>query len=250
MKIIRLIYTGYILVIFSILFFIAFPFLLIPVLIPKAHALIGIINRIWARLTFALAGIPVTVEYEQPLDPGQQYIFCPNHFSYSDIPAMGLLNINTVFVGKSDMESIPLFGFMYRKLHITVNRSNLKSRGESLRRSLEAIDEGKSLIVFPEGGIITTGEPVMSRFKDGAFRVAMEKQIPIVPVTIPWNWVILPPEEFLVTWHPLKLIVHKPLDPESYESTGMDGLKRMVYETITETLESELNYENRSRITQ
>ena len=67
-------------------------------------------------------------EYRSTLDKNRSYIFCPNHFSYLDIPAMGLNKFNSIFVGKSDMEKIPLFGFMYKKLHITVNRDSLKSR--------------------------------------------------------------------------------------------------------------------------
>ena len=77
---------------------------------------------------------------------------------------------------------------------------------------MEAIDEGKNLVIFPEGGIITLKDPVMAKFKDGAFRVAIEKQIAIVPVTIPFNWIILPPDEFLLRWHPLKVIFHEPIE--------------------------------------
>ncbi len=90
------------------------------------------------------------------------------------------------------MEGIPFFGYMYKKLHITVDRSKLKSRYTTLKRSMEAIDHGKSLVIFPEGGIITEREPVLSRFKDGAFRIAIDKQIPIVPVSIPYNGYFCP----------------------------------------------------------
>src|SRR6185503_5315375 len=100
---------------------------------------------------------------------GRQYIFCPNHFSYLDIAAMGLNSHDSIFVGKNDMENIPLFGFMYRSLHITVDRTKLKSRYSSMLRTFGALDEGKSLVIFPEGGIMTEKDPVMSKFKDGAF---------------------------------------------------------------------------------
>src|SRR6185503_52249 len=137
---------------------------------------------------------------------------CPNHFSYLDIPTMGLNRINTIFVGKSEMERIPLFGFMYSRLHITVDRSKLKSKFITLQRSLEALDQGKSLVIYPEGGIITNDPPNMTSFKDGAFRAAIEKQIAIVPVSIPFNWIIMPdPPKFLYRKE-IVVIFHEPIE--------------------------------------
>lgn len=99
-------------------------------------------------------------------------------------------------------------------------------------RSMEAIDEGKSLVIFPEGGIVTQKDPVMGRFKQGPFRVAIEKQIPIVPVTIPYNWIILPPEEFLLYWHPLRIIFHEPISTVGLTMEDIDTLKEKVFAII------------------
>lgn len=241
MKVLRVLHTGYGLLVFVILFLAFFPFLLIPILFPKMFRLTGILNRWWARLLFIFVGIPCRVEYRSPHLPRKQFVFCPNHFSYLDIPTVGLNRHNTIFVGKSEMENIPLFGFMYRKLHITVNRSSLRSRSNTLIRSLQAIDEGKSLVIFPEGGIITEGEPKMARFKDGAFRVAIEKQIPIVPVTIPYNWIILPPNEFVLHWHRLRIIFHEPISTEGLSLTDVDALKKKVYSVIDSELKLHLD---------
>jgi 1-acyl-sn-glycerol-3-phosphate acyltransferase len=138
---------------------------------------------------------------------------------------------------------------MYGKLHITVDRSKLKSRYTSLKKSLEAIDEGKSLVIFPEGGINTQKDPVMSRFKDGAFRIAIEKQIAIVPVTIPYNWIILPPDQFLLRWHPLKVVVHEPIETTDLTVNDIDSLKQRLFTIIDEELNRQLKNENRSRST-
>lgn len=235
-RIIRLLYTGYGLICFVILFFILFPFFIVPIIFPKKFKWVGILNRIWARLLFALVFIPYKVEYRKNLDPKKQYIFCPNHFSYVDIATMGLNQHNTIFVGKSDMESIPLFGFMYRKLHITVNRESLKSRSNTLKQSLQAIDEGKSLVIFPEGGIITEKDPILHRFKDGAFRVAIEKQIELVPVTIPYNWIIMPPDQFLLRRHKMKLIFHEPITTTGMTTDDIDSLKQSVFDIINNEL--------------
>lgn len=240
MKWLRAIHTGYGLIVFALLFFTLLPFLLIPVLFPSRFRWTGVINRWWARMLFTLVFLPFRVEYRGKTDPRKQYIFCPNHFSYLDIPTLGLNRHNAIFVGKSEMENIPVFGFMYRKLHITVNRASLKSKVHTLKRSLQAIDEGKSLVIFPEGGIITEGEPVMARFKDGAFRVAIEKQIDIVPVTIPFNWIILPPDEFLLRWHRLKVVFHEPISTAGLTVDDIDATKKRVFEIINAELQKHL----------
>lgn len=242
MKILRAIYTYYGLFVFGLLFIVLFPLLLIPILFPKQFHLVGIINRCWAKGLFTLLFLPYKIEMRTQLDPKKQYIFCPNHFSYLDIPVMGLNPINTIFVGKSEMESVPLFGIMYRKLHITVNRSSLKSRMHTIVRSMQAIDEGKSLTIFPEGGMVSKNHPHMVKFKDGAFRTAIEKQIPIVPVTIPHNWVILPDKEPLQLQRgEIKVIFHNPIEVSGYTLENIEGLKKKVFEVI----QTELNHENR-----
>jgi 1-acyl-sn-glycerol-3-phosphate acyltransferase len=237
MKILRAIYTGYGVIIFTVIFALLFPLFLIPILLPSQFQLIGVLNRWWAKLLFTFIGLPWKVVYKAKLNKKQQYIFCSNHFSYMDIATMGLNRHNTIFVGKNDMINIPVFGFMYKKLHITVDRSKLKSRYSSMLRSLQAIDEGKSLVIFPEGGIITEAAPVMGNFKDGAFRVSIEKKIPIVPVTIPFNWIILPPNEFLLNWKPMKIIFHEPIDPSLYSIDSIEQMKADVKERIEKELQ-------------
>ena len=106
MKLLRAIYTGYGVVVFTTLFLILLPFLLIPILFPKQFRLIGIINRWWARLLFMFIFIPFQTENRGKLDRKKQYIFCPNHFSYLDIPSVGLAPHNTIFVGKSEMSKV------------------------------------------------------------------------------------------------------------------------------------------------
>ncbi|HZY80786.1 MAG TPA: lysophospholipid acyltransferase family protein [Cyclobacteriaceae bacterium] len=236
MKILKRIHTAYGVLMFSLLFLVLFPFLMIPILFPKAFKLIGILNRIWAKLTFILSFFPYRVEVRGKLDKDQQYIFCPNHFSYVDIPTMGLNPHNAIFVGKNEMEKIPLFGFMYRKLHITVDRSKLKSRFNTMVKTLEALDEGKSLVIYPEGGIISTTPPNLAPFKDGAFRAAIEKQIPIVPVTIPHNWIILPDGESGVNWGLITVIFHEPINTAGRTLDDIGTLKETVREVLTTEL--------------
>ncbi len=236
MRLLRGIHTAYGSFVFLALFLIFFVPLLVPILFPEKFSWVGIINRWWAKLLFIFVVLPYKVESRTKLDPLRQYIFCPNHFSYLDIPTMGLNPVNTVFVGKNDMKKVPLFGFMYGKLHITVDRNRLKSRYDSFVNSRRAIDAGKSLVFYPEGGIYTKNAPEMVSFKDGAFRLAIEKQIPIVPVTIPYNWIILPPNEFLLRQGNVRVIFHEPVETKGMTLGDTDQLKQTVFKTIEQEL--------------
>lgn len=238
----RWLYTLYAAVLFSILFLLLFPFFLIPIFFPSLHRLTGVLNRVWAYIMFSLIAMPFKIELRKPLLRNRQYIFVANHFSYLDIASMGFNPVNAVFVGKNDMEKVPLFGFMYRKLHITVDRASLSSRVNTLKRSMQAVDEGKSLVIFPEGGIITQAPPEMVRFKEGAFRVAIEKQIPVVPVTIPNNWIILPDKNpLLLRWGVMKVIFHEPIETTGMNTQQTDSLNEKVFSII----HTQLQHENR-----
>jgi 1-acyl-sn-glycerol-3-phosphate acyltransferase len=236
MKWLKALRTGYGIFVFSILFIILFPFFLVPISFPRAHRLVGILNRIWAKALFILCLIPFKVECRSRLRRSGQYIFCPNHFSYLDIPTMGLNPVDAIFVGKNEMENIPLFGFMYRHLHITVDRSQLGSRVTTFRRTVDALGEGKSLVIYPEGGILSQTPPELAPFKDGAFRAAIEKQIPIVPVTIPHNWIILPDGPLLLNRGKITVIFHEPISTEGYKPESVGELRARVREVIEREL--------------
>ncbi|GHM99430.1 1-acyl-sn-glycerol-3-phosphate acyltransferase [Cytophagales bacterium WSM2-2] len=241
MNAIRTLHTYYAVLVFTILFIVLFPFLLVPILFPSLFRLTGIINRWWAKLLFIFIFIPFQVEEKKRLDRKKNYIFCSNHFSYLDIPTMGLNPVNTIFVGKSAMEKVPLFGFMYRRLHITVDRESLRSRGNTMIASMKAIDEGKSLVIYPEGGMATKAAPQMVPFKDGAFRTAIEKQIPIVPVTIPHNWLILPDAiPMQLHWGKVKMLLHEPIETTGMTLDDVSHLKAKTFQII----ESELKKQN------
>lgn len=238
------VHLFYCLLLFSVSFLLVFPFFLVPIVFKKKFQLVGVINRVWGHVLFPLVFLPFKVELRGVFNSSKQYIFCPNHFSYLDIPVMALNPYNAIFVGKDEMEKIPLFGFMYRNLHITVNREKLKSRYDTYVKSGEALDQGKSLTIFPEGGIVSKEFPRMARFKDGAFRLAIEKQIPIVPVTIATNWIILPDGLTSLKRETIRLVFHEPIEPDTTRWT-VQTLKDEVYRTIdTELRATEKQYKN------
>ena len=162
-------------------------------------------------------------------------MYCSNHTSWLDIVIMGIIaKGDHTFIGKSSLTKIPLFGPMFRKLYITVDRTSRQHSYQAFQQSLDAIDKGRSVIVFPEGGIRGTA-PYLNSFKDGAFRIAIEKEVPIVPVSILYNWKIMD-KSFLPRWHRGKAIVHEPLLTTGLTLEDVDALKAKTYATIEQSL--------------
>lgn len=234
----RRIYSVWVIFSIALYFFVFILPLLICVTFQQFHRAALKMNQLWARAFFRTALLPLECEWKFKLDANQQYIVCANHFSYLDIPALGVFPIPLKFVGKSQLRSIPLFGYMYNKLHITVNRTSYRSRAQSLLRAREELAKGFSLGLFPEGGIRSKNIPNMVDFKDGAFILSAESGLPIVPVTMPNNHNILYDDSiFDIARKPCKIIYHPPVYPSGNSDEAVRELKQKVFHTI----QSELN---------
>jgi len=235
----RLLYSAwcafYIVVLYLILFPFQFVFLQREDWKPLAHR----VNRLWGKLFFAGVGIPVQVEYRFRPEPRGIYVFCANHFSYLDIAVMGVVLDNYyAFVGKSDVKHIPLLGYMFAKLHVQVDREQANSRAYSLAKSIRLLASGRSIMIFPEGGIKTKHPPQMHHpFKDGAFIMAIQQQVPIVPITLLTNHLILP-DARTVRMHryPMRAVVHTPLDTKGLTQADVQQLKEQTYQIIDQEL--------------
>ncbi|MGV9002488.1 lysophospholipid acyltransferase family protein [Flavobacterium sp.] len=162
---------------------IMFPFLLISILYEKWYPYFFVLARIWAKFILIGMGFYTKVVYEQKPEKGKSYMFVANHTSMMDIMLMLSINTNPfVFVGKKELAKIPLFGFFYKRTCILVDRTSSKSRMEVFERAQKRLNQGLSICIFPEGGV-PDESILLDEFKDGAFRLAKEYEIPIVPVT-------------------------------------------------------------------
>jgi len=137
---------------------------------------------VWADAWFFLIGIRHRNLYESPHNKNKQYIFVANHISYLDAPVIvKTLRQKVRVLGKVEMSAVPLFGFIYRKAVVTVDRSSAAHRAKSVRILKSVIRRGVSIFIFPEGTFNETHRPLKDLF-DGAFRIAIETQTPIKPV--------------------------------------------------------------------
>jgi len=165
-----------------------FPFLLISVSKEKWYPYFFIMARIWAKFILFGMGFGYKVEREQEPQPRRSYMFVANHTSMTDIMLMlAVIRNPFVFVGKKELVKIPLFGFFYKKTCILVDRSSPKSRKEVFERAQSRLNQGLSICIFPEGGVSDDESVLLDAFKDGAFRLAIEHQVPIFPLVFPDN---------------------------------------------------------------
>lgn len=237
MTVFRRIYSVYGLIVFASTFLILLPLFFITINIPGLKKYGRKLNRIWSTVFFTLIAIRVRYVNRDLIKSDQQYIIVSNHFSYLDIPVLGFINKDIVFVGKSSLGKIPLFGYMFRNLHISVDRMSLKSRANSILRTKQALDEGSSVVMFPEGGITSTAPPLMGRFKDSAFKIAIEKQIPIIPVTLSYNHIILPDDgKLLLRYKTAKAVVHPPISVNASDRRSVAELKEKCFNIIQNQL--------------
>lgn len=159
-----------------------------------------------------------------------------NHTSMLDIMLMLVVSKNPfVFVGKKELAKIPLFGFFYRRVCILVDRNDPKSRTAVYRRVQQRLKNGLSICIFPEGGV-PDESVVLDKFKDGAFRMAIAHDIPVVPITFldckkRFSWTFFSGGPGI-----LRVRVHEFFETAILGSEDTSTLREEVREVILDTL--------------
>lgn len=164
------------------------PFLLIFTIDERLYKYFFFCAKIWANLMLFGMGFIPKLYGENYFQKGQSYMLTSNHTSMMDIMMMLYLAKSPfVFVGKKELARMPIFGYFYKRTCILVDRANVKSRHAVFNECQRRIQQGNSICIFPEGGIPDDTSIVLDTFKDGAFRLAIEHQMPIVPISFPDN---------------------------------------------------------------
>lgn len=235
MKWLRKLYGVWLLLCFVVPFLVLFPFFLLIIIVKPWRHFIKPLNRFWAQCFFVGAFIPFKVTYEHTPSSRESYVYCANHTSMIDIIAMGLVVRGPyAFMGKAELNKVPLFGFMFSRLHIPVNRISKTQSYQAMQKAKDRVNKGYSILMYPEG---TRSKKAftLQRFKDGAFRIAIEKQIPVVPVTLPYNWIISGNDQ-LPQWHRGEAIVHPPIETKGLTMEDLPQLKQQTFTVIDNEL--------------
>ena len=187
MHIVRLFFIGlwrvwfYILMTIPIVIFL--PLLILFTTHTRFYPQFFFLARCWAIVILYGMGFFPRIKWEQRLKKNKSYMLIANHTSMTDIMLMlVVVKRPFVFVGKKELAKIPLFGYFYRKTCILVDRSSQKSRQAVFRRAQKRLKSGTSICIFPEGGVPDDKTVLLDAFKDGAFRLAIDHEIPVVPM--------------------------------------------------------------------
>lgn len=175
-------------VLMAIPILVMFPFLVASIVTESGYPYFFKMARIWSKFILFGMGFYYKIDKEEALDPDKSYMIVANHTSMVDIMLMlAVINKPFVFVGKKELSRIPLFGFFYKRTCILVDRNCSKSKRDVFDSAQKRLNRGLSVCIFPEGGVPNDESIVLDTFKDGAFRLAIEHQIPIVPITFADN---------------------------------------------------------------
>lgn len=169
----------------------------------------------WSRLTCWLSLCRIKTRGHENIDPDKSYIFVANHQSSYDIfLTYGFLNHNIIWMQKQSLRSIPFVGFASEKAgHVFVDNSSPSKRAISIKNAKSKIVDGVSIVIFPEGRRTINGK--MGVFKKGAFHIAHDLKLPIVPITINGAYDVLKRNTFDLKPGKMELIIHKPLNTDN-----------------------------------
>ena len=194
---------------------------------PKRTELFIFLSRIWMKAFFTLSGVRRIFKGRENFEKGKNYIVVCNHNSFMDIPlsSPGIPGGNKT-IAKIEMARIPLFGIMYQRGSVLVDRKSEESRKSSFGKMKEVLNMGLHMCIYPEGTRNKTNEP-LQRFHDGAFRLAIETGKGIMPAVIFYSRKVLPPQKSFFFW-PHRVEMHF---LPAFEPNGLttDQLREKVF---------------------
>ena len=193
------------------------------------------IPMIWARLFCILTLVKVEVKGRENISKGQSYVFVANHQGAYDIFSIyGYLGHNFRWMMKKSLEKIPLVGYSCKVSgHIMVDRSSSAGVKRTIQTAEKQLAGGMSVVVFPEGSRTPDGK--LHNFKKGAYFLATEFNLPVVPITIDGSYNVMPIWAKLPKWGRIVLTIHKPILPGS-EGHDLPALMEQSKEAIESSL--------------
>ena len=197
------------------------------------------LKRFWAHWILIISGIFVKIKstvsmHELP----EKAVYCANHASYLDI-IISYLVVPHYFVsmGKQEISKAPLFSIFFKEMNILVDRKSRTGSHKAFLKAGKVLENGRSVFLFPEGGISNHGK--LLNFKNGAFRLAIENQVPIVPITYLNNWKLLQNGGFFKSIGKpgiARVIVHPPIPTIGMKADDLVSLRSKVHAIISNDL--------------
>ena len=200
-------------------------------------------GMIWSRITCIITLCPVKVTGKELIDNKKSYVFIANHQGAYDIFLIyGYLGQPIKWVMKQSLRKIPFVGYACEKAgFIFVDNSSPQAAAKAIKEAEKRLKNGASVFLFPEGSRTKTGE--LGNFKKGAYQMALDLRLPIVPVTINGSFNVLPIHTYLIHPHKMEPIIHEPIETESIQMENIREAAVKIKELVDEsrkTIESGL----------
>lgn len=188
--------------------------------------------KYWSKIVCRISLCSIRVIIKGKLDPTQSYVFVPNHQGAFDIFLIyGFLNQNIKWVQKKELRKLPFVGKASEMAgHVFIDQGNIRTMKASLQKAKNGINHGISMVVFPEGARTKNGK--MGRFKRGAFIIAQEMNLSVVPVTINGAFDVMKIHTYLIHPGKLELIVHEPIPTDNFNEEELPDLINRCREVI------------------
>lgn len=173
--------------------------------------------------------------------PEGPYVICSNHSSYLDIIQMYPILPRTkfMFIGKAELLRWPIISIFFKKMDIDVNRQKRHSAMKSIIRAKKEIAKGWSIVIYPEGKI-PYNTPKLNEFKSGAFKMAIEEQVPILPITLIDTWKLFdvdPPLSAPARPGISRVVIHDPISTKGMDKKDLVTLRQQTFDVINAPLE-------------
>lgn len=237
-KIMRSLWVAYFYVVFATGVIILFPFFWWGMRRPSRFPRVHRIRSYGCSVVLWLTGVRLKIIKEEGFTWPDQAILIANHTSIFDIVAGAtLLREELLFLGKAELKKVPLLGYFFRHMDIPVDRHSKEGARQAYELAGRHLDRGANLMVFPEA---TTSRiaPQLLKFKKGAFKMAVQHQIPVVPVTFVDNWWRY---HYDTPWDgrpgTLRIVLHRPLWPEGNSPAAVHQMMTKSYAVLDDTLQ-------------
>jgi 1-acyl-sn-glycerol-3-phosphate acyltransferase len=235
----RRIWCGWFFLSGFIFFLPLYPVFLVLLSREKWFPLAFRLKKIWAHCILFSTGIFYKIHFENKPDCNQAYVICPNHSSYLDILLTNIaIPCYFHFMGKAELLNVPMFNIFFKRMNIAVNRSSMTASHKAYKRALTDMQKGVGIAIFPEATIPECA-PNLGPFKNGAFKLAVESQAAIIPVTFRDNWKLFPDkinQRFLVRPGFARITVHRAIPTKGMADQDIPALKEQVRDIIESAL--------------
>lgn len=229
-----MLYIAWVLFVFSFFMIVYLPGILLPFLFGEKYGTISYqFLKLWSWTFSKLNFIPYEISGKENIHAGKAYVYISNHTSYLDIPGV-CLTVPTQIrpLAKKELKKIPVFGWIANNAAIIVDRSSNESRRKSMDHLKDVLKRGISILIFPEGTQNKGPEPLQP-FYDGAFRIAIETQQPVLPMVILGAGELMPPKKFTIKAGKIKIAVLPEISTAGMKLADVPILKEKVISVMT-----------------